>query len=510
MSLYRNEGSLAKDVLHQAAQNGDVFLPTKHLVDLCYSRNHKMGEAEIYAEISALEKAKEVVIDADDSVYLADNYRYEQTAAELLAQTLEANDTSPSITLEASLAAAEAFLPVQLDDSQRDAVRTVMNHTLTVITGGAGSGKTTLIHALWLVNKLENDDSAVLLCAPTGKASRNLEEKTNHAAYTVHKALGKFPDSDFLSGEEMWGLVKLVIVDEASMVTLEMLAGLLQHIPEACRLVFVGDPHQLLSVGAGNVLGDVLALGFPNAHLAVNYRQKEGGSALLCNLNGLANRWDTTLEFDKSFELIHAYSMKQAEAEICRRYPPFVRFGFDAQVLTPFRKSAEHLGQLLQEVINPPTDKKREVRFRNTLFREGDRVMLTRNTQEHCNGDLGEVRFEPSKPSPFECGVSFDGRDRRFYDQFRFVDLLLAYALTIHKAQGSEYDVVLLPILRDYNVMLTQNLLYTAISRAKSQVILVGDEGAIHKALVTPPKPRNSALVRRTKQCLQCEKRKIG
>lgn len=491
------------DVLHQAAMGGDVYLPADELLARCMRQSSRQTAMQVDRQIDTLLEKKALVVDGD-RLYLRANYRYEQAAAAEMAKRLGAISLPiPAIQLEAALAGAEAFLTVPLDESQQKAVKTCLNHRMTIVTGGAGSGKTTMIRALHLANAILSPKQQTILCAPTGRAARNMSEKAAHSTHTVHRVLGKVPDSDFLDGinrRSLWHVANLVVVDEASMVTIEMLAGLLDQASPNCRVVLVGDPQQLLSVGAGNVLQDLLALGIPHVHLESNHRQEKEGGALLENVLAFQGGDSVTLKFDDSFQLLRAYSDGQARREIAAQYISLVSAGEEVQVLSPFRTStvvsALGLNRVLQQVVNPPEPFRPEIRLEKQTFRDRDKVLLTENTDLHCNGDVGIISLKPGHTNFSVDFISGGTCGFKLEDLSMFE---LAYTVTIHKAQGSEYDTVIVTVIRDFGVMLTRNLLYTAISRAQRRLILVGDEDMVRKALETPPRPRYSALAERVR-----------
>ena len=342
---------------------------------------------------------------------------------------------------------------ILLSEQQREAIELALNSRLSVILGGAGCGKTTLIEAIVHCFRERNDAFVpYVVAAPTGKAARNLTERTGIEARTVHGALGKSPDANFLDAVS-WNCIGLVVVDEASMVSLEMLAGILNRVRRNCRVALLGDPNQLLSVGAGNVLSD-----------------------LLCE-------------------------------EAARRY----RAGESIQVLSPVRAkttfSVQALNTRLQNEVNPLTAEKPTW----GKFRDGDRVIVTQNNAYYniCNGDVGVLHIRGEKPHRV-AALAVRGTLKTWqidhgqgeygigHDDAPPPQLTLAYALTVHKSQGSQYDTVLMPVSMATARMLYRNLLYTAISRAGKEVILVGSREALNTAMQCIPYPRKSKLVART------------
>ena len=381
-------------------------------------------------------------------LYVKRTWDYEVTAAERLADILK-DPTLPVLAIPKELRVDD----ILLSEQQREAVELALNSRLSVILGGAGSGKTTLIEAIVHCFRERNDAFVpYVVAAPTGKAARNLTERTGIEARTVHGALGKSPDANFLDAVS-WNCIGLVVVDEASMVSLEMLAGILNRVRRNCRVALLGDPNQLLSVGAGNVLPD-----------------------LLCE-------------------------------EAARRY----RAGESIQVLSPVRVktgfSVQALNTRLQNEVNPLTAEK----LTWGKFRDGDRVIVTQNNAYYniCNGDVGVLHIRGEKPHRV-AALAVRGTLKTWqidrgqgeygigHDDAPPPQLALAYALTVHKSQGSQYDTVLMPVSMATARMLYRNLLYTAISRAGKEVILVGSREALNTAMQCIPYPRKSKLVART------------
>ena len=439
-------------------------------------------------------------------LYAKRTWDYEVTAAERLADILK-DPALPVMEIPRELRAGD----VLLSEQQREAIELALNSRLSIILGGAGCGKTTLIEAIVHCFRERNDAfEPYVVAAPTGKAARNLTERTGIEARTVHGALGKSPDANFLDTVS-WSCIGLVVVDEASMVSLEMLAGILNRVRRNCRVVLLGDPNQLLSVGAGNVLSDLLTLGVPSICLQQQYRQSTDAAALRQNvvdfpkLNG-----EYELRWDDSFRLLPADDRAIPDLlceEAARRY----RAGESIQVLSPVRVktgfSVQALNTRLQNEVNPLTAEKPTW----GKFRDGDRVIVTQNNAYYniCNGDVGVLHIRGEKPHRV-AALAVRGTLKTWqidrgqgeygigHDDAPPPQLALAYALTVHKSQGSQYDTVLMPVSMATARMLYRNLLYTAISRARKEVILVGSREALNTAMQCIPYPRKSKLVART------------
>lgn len=301
-----------------------------------------------------------------------------------------------------------------------------------------------------------------------------------------------------------------MVVDEASMLTTEMLAGILAVVHPACRVVLIGDPHQLLSVGPGNVLPDLLALGVPHIRLSSYHRQADADSALAYNVRGFgACRSLNDLHFDDSFQFIPMADDTAIRNCICRGGINLYRLGADVQVLSPYNRSgllsSDALNVAFRECLNPATE---ENTMKDVFFRIGDRVIIRQNDWEQnvCNGDIGTY-YHKTADGMLLYGVACNrGRTAAWGGEGAnpLYRLKLAYVITIHKAQGSEYDTIVLPVSKGFANMLHRNLMYTAISRAKRRVVIVGDPDALATALQREAPPRRSMLVTKTHSAQEC------
>lgn len=485
------KGGYILAALEEYFRGGDAYVQ----IDECY-KIVKRAKQEVtfpaYRDDFNSLISKELIIREGTRIYLRDTLRYEESAAKYLADMLKDNDLEcPS--LPATITVKNG---VSLCDEQRSALQMVLRHRLSIVLGGAGTGKSSLIRAI-------NDSASsyvlgTVLCAPTGKAARNLAAKTGMDARTVHSALGVIPDADFLAPVR-WRFIDLVVVDEASMLTLAMLAGILDRVNETCRIVLLGDPNQLLSVGSGNVLPDLLRLGVPHFCLKENHRQDKGASELLANVVGFsALHSSRDLSFGESFSLLCMSASRAKQAivdEAAKRYLA----GESVQVLSPYNSATElsagKLNQAIRDRVNPKAPEKLNLGDR---LRDGDRVIILKNDRDrNCsNGDVGILRvLSNDEENPRYYVKLPDGRCPHWDDPDGYKEIALAYALTVHKSQGSEYDTILMPIFDSFSNMLHRNMLYTAISRARSKVILYGSENALSVAIQKPAGERRSQLV---------------
>lgn len=475
--------------LEQYCLNGDAYVWKDEVYSICKKENPKLSFAEFSEDYAYLLRENLLCLEGR-RVYLRDTLRYENSAAENLSKIIKTNTLkSPNVPDVVVVGTTP------LCNEQLEAVRMALSHRLSIVLGGAGTGKSTLIRAIAQHN---GDVLGSVLCAPTGKAARNLTERTGMIARTVHSALGVIPDADFLAPVH-WDSVSLVVVDEASMMSLGMLAGILDRVRYNCHIVLLGDPNQLLSVGSGNVLPDLLALGIPYIRLEENHRQEKGAEALLSNVVGFSNlRNGSDLTFDDSFCLCHMSESSARQAlidEAVRRYSA----GEMVQVLSPYNTATElsvaKLNQAIRERLNPDVPGKKCLKGR---FRDGDKVIITNNDRDrNCsNGDIGVLRIiSDNEKKPLFYVESPDGRRPSWDHIMDLQNIALAYALTVHKSQGSEWDTVLMALTDSFNNMMYRNLIYTAVSRARRKVILYGSKTALSTAIQRPSRERRSQLV---------------
>ena len=391
-----------------------------------------------------------------------------------------------------------------LNAGQRQAVATAMTHKATVLTGGPGTGKTTAVRTV--IRLLESRRHTYALAAPTGRAAKRLAEATGREAKTIHRLLEFKPQQGMLfqRNEENPLEVDMVIIDEASMLDLLLSNHLLKAIHPQSHLLLVGDVDQLPSVGAGNVLQDIIQSGAPAViQLTEIFRQAEG-SLIIENAHRINRGQMPRFSREASdFFLFPAEDAEQAAdltVDLVQNRIPR-RFGFDAmddiQVLSPLHRGAAGVGELnrrLQVALNPAAPGKPERRHSSQVFRTGDRVMQIRNNydKEVFNGDMG--RITALDPVDQVLTVRIDDQDV-VYEFSELDELVHAYAVSVHKSQGSEYRAVVVPVLTSHYVMLQRNLLYTAVTRAKELVVLVGTRRAIGIAVRNNQiKARHTAL----------------
>jgi len=390
------------------------------------------------------------------------------------------------------------FAGVDLSEEQQAAVRMARASALSILTGGPGTGKTSCLKAL--IATLEKEQKRYLLASPTGRAAKRLSEATGRPARTIHRLLEFSPVEGFKHNEGNPLETDFLVVDEASMLDLLLANNLLKAVRPGTHVLFVGDVDQLPSVGAGDVLRDLIASGIaPVARLTTIFRQAEG-SEIITNAHRInQGRLPVFSQGSGDFFLFPAEDAAAAAdwivEVVTERIPR--KFGFDGirdiQVLAPIYRGPAGVGTLnerLQEKLNPPAAQRAERRLFGTLFRAGDKVMQTQNNYEKdvYNGDIGLVHSIDIVEQALR--VDFDGR-LVGYDWSEADQLTLAYVISVHRAQGSEFPVVVMPLVTQHYSMLQRNLLYTAITRAREICVLVGNQRATSMAV------RNNKVARR-------------
>lgn len=423
--------------------------------------------------------------DGDRLIFLSALYQAECSLADRLRRLASGAHPCPAIDTEKALAWCEEKLGLTFHEVQREAIRAAVSAKVMALTGGPGVGKTTLINALiriFHVKKLK-----VVLCAPTGRAAKRMQETTGHPAQTLHRLLVFDPKTGRFKHNERHPLQgDVFVVDEASMIDLPLAEQWVRALPLRAAVLWVGDIDQLPSVGPGRVLRDLIESdALPVVRLTHIFRQAEE-SAIVTNAHRI-NRGEAPVNPPKDARRDFALIEVEDPDEAARRIVELVartlpsRKGFhpvrDIQVLTPMRRGslgAHNLNALLQQTLNPQPQAVERFGF---SFRTGDKVMQLVNDYDKdvFNGDIGYV--DRVDPETREMVVTFDGRKVR-YDLMELDELMPSYAVTIHKSQGSEYPCVVIPIHTQHYIMLQRNLLYTAVTRGKRMVVLVGTRKA--------------------------------
>lgn len=489
--------------LKQSMAEGHIYLPR---LELLQRGAQLLGVSAEAMERNLLDLAMDrKVILKEDRVYCTQNYYLELNTAKMLHDLNVAADIADDTVL-AKLSEIEERTGTVLEELQKEAVVQAVNHGLLVITGGPGTGKTTTINTL--IQYFASEGLEILLAAPTGRAAKRMTEATGYEAQTIHRLLeiSGVPEEEsagyhFERNMENPLEADVIIIDEMSMVDLFLMHALLSAVTVGTRLIMVGDVNQLPSVGPGSVLKDIIySECFPVVRLNKIFRQASE-SDIVVNAHKI-NEGEHVILDNKSRDF---FFLKREDANVIisvvltlvmKKMPKYVDAGpMDIQVLTPMRKGllgVERLNTILQEYMNPRSSEKKEKEYGNGLFREGDKVMQIKNNYQIeweirgaygipvekgvgvFNGDMGIVKEINTYAE--QMTVAFDDNKYIEYSFKELEQLELAYAITIHKSQGSEYPAVVIPLLSGPRMLMSRNLLYTAITRARKCVTLVGSE----------------------------------
>ena len=532
-SDYRIKSGLSYTLL-QAGGEGHVYLPKEELfkraeqllgVDASYMEKH-LVDLSMERKIIQKEEKGQVL------VYPAQYYYLELNTARMLRE-LDIDCPEDEERVERRISQIQKETGTVLDEMQEKAVKEAAGHGLLVLTGGPGTGKTTTINAI--IRFFESEGAELRLAAPTGRAAKRMTEATGYEAQTIHRMLELtgMPEDDregqpvhFERNAENPLEADVIIIDEMSMVDIHLMHSLLMAVTAGTRLILVGDENQLPSVGPGNVLRDIIRSGqFPVVELKKIFRQASE-SDIVVNAHKIYRGEQVEINNkSRDFFFLKRYDadiiIRVVIALIQEKLPKYVEAKpFEIQVLTPMRKGllgVERLNQILQRYLNPPDPSKKEKEIGQGLFREGDKVMQIRNNYQLewevrgrygipvdkgvgvFNGDTGIIRMINEFAELAEVEFE-DGR----YAQYTFKqldELELAYAVTIHKSQGSEYPAVIIPILSGPRMLMNRNLLYTAVTRARKCVTVVGSEETFREMINNEKQQRRySSLDRRIQE----------
>jgi exodeoxyribonuclease V alpha subunit len=488
-SIQRARGAVMY-LLERMAEDGHVCAPVAHLEGQFHTALEMSPELAAQA-VAELVQSGEVVLESDGSepmAYLRRLHEAEVNVSQCLRRLSQGRASAPAAVERAVTAAAKA-VAIQLSAEQLSALRCALRSKLAVITGGPGTGKTTLLRAL--LAALDHLGVRPLLAAPTGRAARRLAEATGREARTLHRLLEYSPDSgQFIRGPLYPLRTNFLVVDEASMMDLELFSSLLAALSPGCTLLLVGDRHQLPSVGPGSVLHDVLSSGLaPVVELHQVYRQASQ-SLIVTNAHRI-NRGEAP-DLSNRAEGDFFFFERNTPEEILATLKQLVgqrlvgHFGLSSaaeiQVLTPMNRGplgVQALNLELQQLLNPQG---RAWRVGERELREGDRLIQLRNNYDKqiYNGEIG--RLSRIEPGAGWLEASFEeGRQR--YELAELDELSLAYAISVHKSQGSQYPAIVMPLYPGHYLMLRRNLIYTAITRAERICVLVGTRAALAQAV---------------------------
>lgn len=499
-----------KYVLNTASSNGHVYLPMEVLIQKS-SELLEITPEKIDFEMTAMHIENYIWIERtaeSQRVYLNFFYYAEAYVArrlvELSMTQLDFKD------YENDIDSLENSQKIRFAPQQKQAIISAMQNGVLVITGGPGTGKTTIINAI--IRLCEAEGLEVCLAAPTGRAAKRMEEATGHSAQTIHRLLGvktlneNSRQQSFEKNEDEPIETDVIIIDESSMVDIMLMHGLLKAVQDGTRLILVGDANQLPSVGAGNVLKDIINSGIIKVEKLTEIFRQAQESGIITNAHKINNgEYPDLSKKDNDFFFMKRYNINELLSLIVglvtTRLPKYLDCDpiKDIQVLTPMRKTpigVISLNTLLQENLNPPSSDKREKEFRKVIFREGDKVMQIKNnyntewkTVENgkiidegtgvFNGDEGIINYIDEDNEYIE--VIFDDTKVVHYEFSQLDELELSYAVTIHKSQGSEYKAIVMPVHSGPEMLMNRNLLYTGLTRAKNLAVMAGSPEAVYK-----------------------------
>ncbi len=504
-SKYRTEAGILYVIRHNY-NNGHTCLP---LEKIFAPSGDLLGESRESIEIAVdnLVSTRRVVVEKignKDFIFLPDAYNAEKSIANRLKVLLKFPPENP-IDVYSQIDKIEKATNIQYAELQKQAIITAVNKGILILTGGPGTGKTTTLNGI--INMFEKDCLDIALCAPTGRAAQRMTEATGRTATTIHRLLevewGEGDKPVFKRNLRNPLDCQALIVDEMSMVDIFLFSSLLDALPFGCRLIMVGDSDQLPSVSPGNVLKDLIESGLlPVVQLKEIFRQSLE-SNIVRNAHAIVNGEQIQTDYkDGDFYFMQRHFPLDAVRtikELCVKRLPDA-YSFDAtsqiQVLCPSKKGdtgTVNLNKVLQDALNPANDKKREYNTGYRLFREGDKVMQTRNNYNiHWesrddegdgifNGDIGFIEAIDMRRDAII--IDFSGK-KATYSKEQLQEIELAYAVTVHKSQGSEFDAVVMPVISVNSRLCYRNLLYTAVTRAKRLLILVGTTSCLDSMIV--------------------------
>ena len=483
-------------VLHQLSDDGHVYYPYELLITKC-QEVLQVGRDVIEEALGTISLDKKIIIDDlnedieefrenNKAVYLAKFHLSETSIANRLKRLITASKSIRNIDTEKALEWVQKQLYIELANKQIEAIKCAIDSKVMVITGGPGTGKTTIINAILRI--FEKLKIRIMLAAPTGRAAKRMSEATGHEAKTIHRMLEySIQKGGFQKNDEDPLKCDLLIIDEASMIDTILMHHLLKAIPKEATFILVGDVNQLPSVGAGNVLNDIISsAALPVVELNEIFRQAKE-SEIIVNAHRINNGQMPVVKSSKAESDFYFIERQDPEEvlniilELSKERIP-KKFGFDPfdeiQVLTPMHRGVVGAGNLnneLQQILNPGEGGL----LRGTRnFRVNDKVMQIKNNydKEVFNGDIGKITRIDLESQ--QVSITFDGRNVD-YDYTELGEIVLAYAVSIHKSQGSEYPAVIIPILTLHYMLLQRNLIYTAVTRGRKLVVIVGTKKAL-------------------------------
>ena len=495
----RLEAGISYHLFSMCERDGHMFIAKERLLEDVMKMLDTHDYEKLELALYGLEEKKRIRIEdlpeqgIDNGVFLMHFFHFENEITQRLFQLVSHPTPVSRKKIDKTLPRVEEKLGFKLSDEQREAVFEACSNKAFIITGGPGTGKTTITKAIMLT--LKELGLKIKQAAPTGRAAKRMTEATGHSAQTIHRLLMYQPDGGFHYCEDQKLKADVLVVDEASMVDAHLFVSVLRSLPHTCRLILVGDVNQLPSVGPGSVLEDLInSRRIPCAVLTHIFRQAQE-SFIVVNAhrinNGQFPRQHPQQAPEADFFWIPQENALKVQKlildSVCDRIPE--RYGLDPlrdiQVLTPMHKGdvgTQALNVALQNRLNPPSPSKAELKRKFATFRVGDRVIQLKNNydKEVFNGDLGWIMEADEDEN--ELFIEFDGNYVHI-ESSELDELGLAYAISVHKSQGSEYPAVVMPIVTQHFMLLQRNLLYTGLTRARELSVLIGSERAFQIGL---------------------------
>jgi exodeoxyribonuclease V alpha subunit len=516
---YRVKAGVEHIITHNLYNDGHTCLPRNKLIKI--GANY-LDVAEDTVDILLDELIKENKLvskryKGKEYVFRTDAYNDEKSISDRIKVFLKFPPPQRT-TLFEEIEKVEKQLGIKYAENQQEAIQTAVNKGMLILTGGPGTGKTTTLNGI--IKLFENEDLDIALCAPTGRAAKRMSELTGREARTIHRLLEvEFDEYDRQSFKRNLRNpldCEVLVVDELSMVDINLFASLLAALPFGCRLIMVGDSDQLPPVGAGNVLADLIGSKLlPVVELNEVFRQSMN-SLIVTNAHRIVRGEDIVLDRkDSDFFMMERFSAHAAAQTVCDLYTQRLpkAYGYspftDIQVICPSKKGEAgtvQLNSVLQSLVNPPDKGKNEITVGFRMFREGDKVMQIKNDYEIqwekddelgegvFNGDIGIIK-QIDRNGEFAV-ISFDDGREASYFKDQLLEVELAYAVTVHKSQGSEFPCVIMPVVSVIPQLKYRNLLYTAVTRARENLVLVGSPDELREMALNDKKARRYSMLK--------------
>jgi exodeoxyribonuclease V alpha subunit len=488
-------------IINELANDGHCFATHEQIYKNC-SEILELEIDQIANTLKLMIDEKSLIADGDDAVYLPPFYYSELGTQKLIEQLLNVETRYSKDNIEGIITSIEVFEQIEYDEVQRQAIEVAVLSKVMVLTGGPGTGKTTT--TLAIIKVFEKLGAKVMLAAPTGRAAKRMSEATGMESKTVHRLLEYKPTEGYKKNEDNTLECDVLIIDEMSMVDIMLMYNLLKAVSKQTVVILVGDIDQLPSVGAGNVLRDIIDSEAVNVVKLTRIFRQAQGSAIITNAHRINKGEMPNLKAGKDSDFFYIEEVEpQQIVEIieglCKtRLPKYYNVNplDDIQVLCPMQRGetgAANLNSVLQDVLNPSTI---SIKYGGIQYRLHDKVMQIKNNYDKnvFNGDIGRIINVDNEDRIVE--INFDGNSVT-YDVTELDEVVLAYATTVHKSQGSEYKIVITPFTMQHFMMLQRNLLYTCITRAKQIMILIGTKQAIAMAI------KNNKITKRNTKLAQ-------